>query len=298
MSDYRDFVAALPIEQRRRLTEKSNRAGLLTLAVHVTAIGIVGWGILIGGFLTPLLVVLQGILLIFLFTALHECIHRTAFRSRWINDWVARICGFVLFLPTEWFRLFHFAHHRHTQDPDKDPELAHPKPLTLRQYIWHISGLPVWRQQIATLFRNAARRCNDDFVPPSARSKLAREARLMLAGYGCLVVASAIAGSGVLLLVWILPLLFGQPFLRLYLLAEHGRCPFVADMFENSRTTFTNAAMRRLAWNMPYHAEHHALPAAPFHRLPDLHQMVRDELRVTENGYLRFHRDYISHLDG
>lgn len=297
MIDHRHFVATLPIEQRRRLTEKSNQAGLLALFVHVGAIVLVGWSILIEGPHALPLMVLQGILLIFLFAALHECIHRTAFRTRWINDWVARIFGFALFLPTEWFRLFHFAHHRHTQDPDNDPELAHPKPQTLREYAWHVSGLPVWRQQLTTLFRNATRRCRDDFVPSSARSKLAREARLMLAGYGLLILVSAFAESGFLLMVWILPLLFGQPFLRLYLLAEHGRCPFVADMFENSRTTFTNGAMRRLAWNMPYHAEHHALPAVPFHRLPDLHRLVRDELRVTEAGYVRFHRDYVSHLD-
>ena len=87
-------------------------------------------------------------------------------------------------------------------------------------------------------------------------------------------------------------LLLGQPVLRLYLLAEHGRCPFVANMFENTRTTFTNALVRRLAWNMPYHAEHHAWPVVPFHRLPDLHVMTAPHLRVTAPGYAAFTVDY------
>ena len=74
--------------------------------------------------------------------------------------------------------------------------------------------------------------------------------------------------TAVLLWVWIIPALLGQPFLRLYLLAEHGCCAFVANMFENSRTTFTGPLVRFLAWNMPYHAEHHAFPTVPFYRLP------------------------------
>ena len=96
----------------------------------------------------------------------------------------------------------------------------------------------------------------------------------------------------VLVWLWLLPLALGQPFLRLFLLAEHGRCPAVADMFANSRTTFTGWLIRKLAWNMPYHAEHHAYPTVPFHRLPDLHRLTKPHLRETERGYLRFHRRY------
>ena len=92
------------------------------------------------------------------------------------------------------------------------------------------------------------------------------------------------------------PALLGQPFLRAYLMAEHGRCPQVADMLANSRTTFTTAAMRRLAWNMPYHAEHHAYPAVPFHALPRFHELAKAHLKTTERGYARFHRRFAAAL--
>jgi fatty acid desaturase len=65
-------------------------------------------------------------------------------------------------------------------------------------------------------------------------------------------------------------------------------------MFENTRTTFTTALVRFLAWNMPYHVEHHVYPAVPFHNLPALHHLIRDELRVTAKGYAAFTRDYLS----
>jgi fatty acid desaturase len=67
-------------------------------------------------------------------------------------------------------------------------------------------------------------------------------------------------------------------------------------MFANSRTTFTARAVRWLAWNMPYHAEHHAMPSVPFHRLPELHALTRSELRCTERGYLRFAARYAAGL--
>ncbi len=294
--DHRQFVSALPAETRRKLTEKTDRHGLIALSVHWGAILLVGWLISERAPMWPALMVVQGILIIFLFTPLHETVHRTAFRTPWINEWVARINGFLILLPASWFRYFHFAHHRHTQDPENDPELAAPKPETWKRYLWHVSGLPIWRSQCETLLRNAAGRCSDTFVPPSAQATIRREARIMLAGYAGLALISLAGGTAWLLYAWVLPLLLGQPFLRLYLLAEHGRCAFVANMLQNSRTTYTNRLIRRLAWNMPFHAEHHTFPAVPFHRLPALNDLACAELQETENGYIPFHRSYTSAL--
>ncbi|MDA4844105.1 fatty acid desaturase family protein [Hoeflea poritis] len=298
VSNHWEFLASLSPQEKKRLTEKSDARGIVALALHTGTI--VALAVLIAAKVPfwPLLMVPQGIAIVFLFTTLHETIHRTAFATPWINDIVARICGFLILLPAEWFRYFHFAHHRHTQDPERDPELAHPKPETVVQYIIHVSGLPVWKSQIATLIRHAVRGTRDDFVPQAARPAITREARRMLAAYVVLAAISAAAGSTLLLFVWIIPAILGQPFLRLYLLAEHGRCAFVANMFENSRTTFTNLLVRRLAWNMPYHAEHHAFPGVPFHRLPEFHRLTKSYLRETEDGYVRFTGRYARSLSG
>ncbi|WP_419912086.1 fatty acid desaturase [Hoeflea sp.] len=295
---HREFLASLTPQQKKRLTEKSNRKGIAALALHAGAILVLGSLIAAKVPFWPLLMVPQGVAIIFLFTTLHETIHRTAFATPSVNDAVARLCGFLILLPAEWFRYFHFAHHRHTQDPERDPELARPKPETIGQYVAHISGFPVWARQVATIVRNAIRGTRDDYVPPAARQQVMREARNMLALYALLAAISAVAGSAILLYVWIIPAIIGQPFLRLYLLAEHGRCAFVANMFENSRTTFTNRLVRRLAWSMPYHAEHHAFPGVPFHRLPDLHKLTAGYLQETEDGYARFNGRYVRSLSG
>ncbi|NTS32425.1 fatty acid desaturase family protein [Phyllobacterium sp. BT25] len=294
--DHRTIIASLTQEQRDRLTAKSDAAGLVQLGVHWGAIGLLGSLIVARVPFWPLLMLPQGILIVFLFTLLHEAVHRTPFKTQRLNDVVARISGFMIVLPADWFRYFHFAHHRYTQDPDNDPELATPKPETLREYIVHLSGLPVWLSHVKTLLQNASGRCDDPYVPPKGQDKVKREAQIMILAYITLAGFSLWFQSSVLLFAWIIPAIIGQPFLRLYLLAEHGRCAFVANMLENSRTTTTTWFVRKLAWNMPYHAEHHSYPGVPFHRLPEFHALIEEHLKETETGYMRFHARYIEGL--
>jgi fatty acid desaturase len=44
--------------------------------------------------------------------------------------------------------------------------------------------------------------------------------------------------------------------------------------------------VKLFAWNMPFHAEHHAYPAVPFHALPALHAHVRGRIEHLEPGYV------------
>ncbi len=234
--------------------------------------------------------VLHGIVLSFLFCAQHESIHRTAFKSRWLNDAVAWLCGALLVLPPEYFRLFHFAHHRFTQDPIRDPELADTGPMTLWAYLWRMSGIPFWRDRLTvTLTHALSGRVRESFVPPEKTGRIVREARLLWAWYLCVLVVSVDWHRAEALTYWILPALLGQPFLRLFLLAEHAGCVLSDDMLENTRTTRTNAVVRALSWRMPYHAEHHCFPSVPFHSLAALHVLIGQQVRVTSSGYLTLH---------
>ncbi len=295
--DHREFVKSLSAEQRRALTAKSNLEGFKALVLHWGLILVFGCLIAFKVSYWQWLMPVQGVLLIFLFTLMHETIHRTVFATKIINDGVAYVCSLVLVLPAGWFRQFHLEHHRHTQDKQKDPELQSAKPQTLGQYLWHVSGIPVWGEHFGTLLRNARGYCDDAYVPKSKLVQVRRESQVMLAIYALLFGLSVINGSLLLLYIWIVPVILGQPFLRVYLLAEHGKCPLVANAFENTRTTCTNKFMRMLAWNMPYHSEHHAYPMVPFFRLGELHKMVQQYLSVTEPGYVSFNKRYIDDLN-
>ena len=289
------FVARgdlIPADRLKRLSRRSKAPRALRLATHggLLAAGTLAVGAAQG---TPWVVpamAVYGVVLIFLFSALHETIHRTAFRSRWANDAVAWVAGMALVLPPGYFRLFHFAHHRYTQDPARDPELAAPKPESPGRLALYVSGLPYWRERIRTTLRHARGRVEEDFVPAHERAAVAMEARALLACYAAVAVASWAAGSWAAVTYWMLPAVLGQPALRLFLLAEHTGCPLTPDMLANTRTTVSNALVRGLAWNMPYHTEHHLFPGVPFHALPEVHREVRGRLGVFAPGYLAVHR--------
>ena len=237
----------------------------------------------------------HGVLLVALFAAAHECIHYTAFRSRWLNHLVAFVAGLVLLLPSRWFHWFHLAHHRLTQQPG-DPELASPKPESLASWLWWVSGVPYWHSQVRTLAALAAGRVHGGFVPRARHAGVVAEARLLLGLYALVAAGAWWLGSRVPLDYWLWPVLLAQPLLRLFLLAEHGGCPRVPDMLDNTRTTLTSGAVRWLAWNMPYHTEHHLAPAVPFHALPALHRLIAPRLRHCQQGYLRFHLELLRGL--
>jgi fatty acid desaturase len=286
-----EFLRALSPETRTALTARSDRRGLVHLAGHAGAIALIGAliGIAVPGWWALLPV--QGILIVFLFTLEHECTHKTPFASDRLNDWVGHVTGALILNPFTWFRYFHLAHHRFTNVPG-DPELETPKPQTRAQIAWHVSGLPLWWGAIRLLLRLALGSERPSYLPERVRTRAEKEARILLALYALALLS--LFWSPLLFWVWILPILLGQPFLRLYLLAEHGDCPQVTDMFANTRTTFTTALVRFLAWNMPYHVEHHVFPSVPFHRLPALHRLIRGHLQVTADGYVAFSRAYLA----
>lgn len=294
------FAPAGAIDKQRlkALSERSDAKGLARLASH--ALALVASGALVTAaagtlWLLPAMLV-HGIILVFLFSPLHETVHYTAFRDRRINQAVAWVCGAVLMLPPEYFRAFHFGHHRDTQDPARDPELIQPKPRTLRDYLLVLSGLPYWRERIATTLRHAAGRIEQPFIPRRRHTAVIREARVLLAIYGAVAVLSILAESTVALTLWVTPVILAQPALRGFLLAEHTGCPLVPEMLENSRTTMTNAIVRWLTWNMGYHAEHHAYPALPFHALPKAHGLLAERIAVQAPGYLSVHRGLVQDL--
>jgi fatty acid desaturase len=290
------LLKSLPPDVKARLTARSDAAGLRHLAVYLSALAMTSAGIVMQVPLWPLLMAPQGILLVFLFTLSHECTHQTPFASRWINETVGHAIAPLLMLPFMWFRYFHLAHHKFTNNPDHDPELAGGgRPDTRRRWGVYLSGWGYWRGNLRVLMVNAFGPITAPYLPRSRHAAMRREARAILVFY--VVTAFSLTLSPVALWVWIVPVLIGQPVLRLYLLAEHGLCPPVADMLENSRTTLTGRLVRFLAWNMPYHAEHHSLPSVPFHLLPSFHLETRAHLKSTSEGYGAFTRAYLRSLE-
>lgn len=236
----------------------------------------------------PLMVV-QGFFIAFLFTPLHETAHKTAFKTRFLNAAVGQLCGVLIGLPYEYYRLFHWDHHRHTQDLEKDPELlVASRTDSLPRRVLAFTGLPQLGNRLLLMLRHAITgQVTAPWVAEDKRGLIVTEARGYTALYLVLAAGSVALASPLLLWIWVVPLLIGQLFLRPYLYAEHTGCGHSSSALENTRTTYTNGIMRWFAWNMPYHAEHHAFPSVPFHALPALNQLVAARIVHQGQGYRR-----------
>jgi fatty acid desaturase len=282
----------------RELSQRSNLKGAARSLGHYGAIVLVGaliwqatasynvlWAL-------PLMAV-QGYLVAFLFMAVHETAHKTAFESRKLNLAVGYLSAFVIGLPYEYYCLFHWDHHRYTQDLEKDPELiVGVKPTSDTQLAIAYSGLLQVAGRLHLMLRHAVTgKVTVPWIPENKRAIIVREARVYAGLYVLLGAVSLWAFSALLLWVWILPLLIGQCFLRPYLYAEHTGCERTRSAFQNTRTTYTGAIVKWFAWNMPYHVEHHAYPSIPFHALPKLNAIVDGEIVYRGRGYIATTRE-------
>ena len=241
-----------------------------------------GWG-----WLLALLMVVQGYAVAFLFTALHECAHKTAFRTPALNIGMGYLAGLAIAMPYEFYRLYHWDHHRYTQDPERDPELLMSSmPQSGTALTLMFMGQVQLVQRLGALLRRAwTGRAVAPWIPVDRQAAVVRESRAYVAVYALLLAGSVALQSAVLLWAWVLPLFIGQCFLRPYLLSEHTGCGRDRSAYDNTRTTHTNALVRWFAWNMPYHVEHHAYPSVPFHALPHLHAMVGVRAAHQGQGY-------------
>lgn len=251
----------------------------------------------------------------FYFMGFHEMIHNTAFRTKWLNKFFAKIVGFFIFRGADWFWCFHWLHHRYTQDPEKDPELSggsadlmDPSRGVL-MYMRFLTGYPFGFERVFKMFEMASGKRVDPWTSAAGMEKEVKtEAAIYSLLYATCAVLAIIDEQArmVMLLYWILPHMLGAGHLRFYQFAEHRACEggtyTELDAWGSTRTTATWWIYCKLAWNMPYHIEHHAWPAVPFNLLPEVHQRIKEKqpksrcLISGDNGYIGIHKEFIRRL--
>jgi fatty acid desaturase len=285
-----------PALRKAGLLDTSDAEGLMQLAFHLSFLalcaGCVSFCYSRGYWCWLLLAELPfGVGISFLFNALHEMIHNTAFRTPWLNHGGSQVLGFLTFRGAMWLWCFHWHHHRFTNDPVKDPELSggsldlDDPTRSLSGYFAFLSGYPFGFERVPNMFRRALGDCSDPWVvekPEKTRSYVRVEAIVYCAGYSVLGLSGLLLPVRVglpMVLYWLLPHCLGAGHLRMYQFAEHRACTMGTHTDTNawvcSRTTATWWLYRKLAWQMPYHVEHHAFPNVPFHKLQALHEMIK-----------------------
>ena len=71
----------------------------------------------------------------------HECGHRTAFKTKWMNDAVYQIACFMIMREPEIWRWSHTRHHTDTIIVGRDPEIITPRPPDVVALLLNIFAL-------------------------------------------------------------------------------------------------------------------------------------------------------------
>ena len=303
-----DWIAprALKVVDRERLRALSKRSdvrGWAQTASHVGAIAATTTGLMM---LVPTwpalwlpLFLIQGVLINCLYAGQHELSHWTVFRTKWLNDAVGHIFGFATLNPFYTDRFIHFAHHRATHDPRRDPEIM-AGAYTLATYLLDFSGVSFWWRRVTGILRTAAGQGLEGAYWLGARERaiVVRENRITVALWAAIAALSIALGSWAALTLWIAPMFLTKWVHQLQNMGEHTGLPHDPDTFRNTRTLRGPAPMRWLVWNMSYHTAHHSFPGVPFHALPALHREIEARLDhpVVTRGYLEAQRDIFAYL--
>lgn len=225
----------------------------------------------------------------------HECSHGTAFRTAWMNNMIYQIASFCMVRNPVTWRWSHARHHTDTIIVGRDPEIVAMRPPALARIITNLFGLSDAADGWKRMLLNASGRLDTEeasFIPPSEHPKVIRVARIWVGIYVA-TLAAAFALQSILPLMLIgLPRLYGAWHQVMTGVLQHaGLAENVIDHRLNSRTVYMNPVSRFIYWNMNYHVEHHMFPMVPYHRLPELHDLIKHDLPLPNTSILQAYRE-------
>ena len=227
----------------------------------------------------------------------HEAGHGTAFRTDWMNTALYEIASFMIMRESTVWRWSHTRHHSDTIIVGRDPEIAVPRPPNLKMMVLGFFGLPTYPRYFGRILMHSICRMGADertYIPESEFRKIYRKARIYVLIYAG-VIGLALETRSILPLLYVgLVNIFGSWLVTVYGLTQHaGLAENVLDHRLNCRTVYMNAVNRFLYWNMNYHVEHHMFPLVPYHALPDLHEVVKDDMPAPYPGVLAAWREIV-----
>lgn len=217
----------------------------------------------------------------------HETGHRTAFKSKFWNDFFYYIASFMdNFEPIRW-RYSHYHHHTYTQFNDPvDFEIHVKKPTDLIVFFSHyipFSGFIFFKNSLQWETIKHAFGVTTDVmkvcIPKNERWKCRLSAWSHLSIWIISIASSVYFQSWLPVLYVLLPNFYGKTLVMLMGLTQHaGLREDKRDHRYTTRTVYLNPVLSFLYWHMEYHLEHHMFPMVPSYNLKKLRKEIDKEL--------------------
>lgn len=227
----------------------------------------------------------------------HEAGHGTAFKTDWLNNALYEIASFMVMRESIPWRWSHTRHHSDTIIVGRDPEIAVPRPPSLRAMILKCINFQAFRRYLKNIALHSIGKVTAEeatYIPQTEYPKIFLRARIYAGIYLTMFALCLYFGTWLPFLFILGPNLYGAWLMPIYGYTQHaGLAEDVLDHRLNCRTIYMNPVHRFLYWNMNYHLEHHMFPLVPYHALPKLHQLVKDDCPTPYPGLWAAYKEII-----
>ena len=300
-----------PKIDRKRLKELSKRSdlpGLIHFVIYFASLIFFGYlsYVFWGTWFFLLFFFLYSTIYTFAVANGHETVHRTAFKTRWINEVFCYISFFQLHSEPLGFRWSHTFHHSNTLQTegeyDHEIEVSRPTdllkfflkfiPLTDLFYI-HQSSF-VNTTKLALGIMNPGSKIT---APKDQQKKITRNARVILFIWLLIIIVSFYFNTWWPIVFYFLPTFVGRPLHFAVNVTQHLAAKVdIKDHRLSSYTIILNSILSFYYWHMEYHIEHHLFPMVPSYNLKKLRKEIENELPKPFNGLFDFYKKVLPSL--
>lgn len=203
--------------------------------------------------------------------AQHDIIARPGQKLRWLNELVGHGTSWMIIYPFQTLRVTHLDHHRHSNDPELDPDIT-----TTANGPWHA----IWRSIVE---RQPNGQRGKDYI-----ASLLRHGRTDLVVLAIIyrivfvAILSVLAWNGYALeafFLWWLPLHFATTYLIFFLSWAPHHPHSKQGRYENTRN-WRSKVGNILSMGMQFHIVHHLHPYIPLVRTPAAYRELRPILEA------------------
>jgi Na+-transporting NADH:ubiquinone oxidoreductase subunit F len=214
-----------------------------------------------------------------------------------MNNALYEIASFMVLRESVPWRWSHVRHHSDTLVIGRDPEIAAQRPTKIFKLILNYFSINAFRMYVSNLLLHCLGRLNEEektYIPETEYGKVFTRARIHVLVYAGVIGLSFYTQSILPLMYIGLSSFYGAWLMVVYGYTQHaGLAENVLDHRLNCRTVYMNPIHRYLYWNMGYHVEHHMFPLVPYHALPKLHELVKDDMPPPYTSIFAAYREII-----
>jgi fatty acid desaturase len=296
------FKPKIDRKKLRDLSQRRDLPGLLHFFLYFLFLFISGYLAYIfwGTWWSLFFFFIYGTIYAFSVANWHETVHRTAFKTRWINELFYHISSFMCDFEGYRWRWSHTFHHTYTlqTEDDYDHEIQISRPTELfwffLNYIPFTDLLYPHRLIKYEVLKHAFGKFTpvvNISAPVDQKKKIVFNSRLYVLIWLSVFVFSYYIGSILPILYIILPTYYGKPIWFAVNVTQHlGAAVDTKDHRLSTYSLKINPILSFLYWKMEYHLEHHMFPMVPSYNLKKIRNEIQDQIPKPFNSLYDFYK--------